>query len=453
VDRVHLVGVGGAGLSGLARLLAGAGVEVTGSDERESIVTRALADAGIEVAIGHRASNVVHSDGWCVMSAAVPRDNEEVCESRRMGLACMLYAEAVGAISTLQRTLAVAGTHGKTTTTALTVAALRGAGIDPSHLIGGEIPELGGNGYAGRDEVFVVEACEFNRSFHQLEPFAAAILNVDADHFDCYPVMDDLETSFAEYASRIRSGGALVVHDSVGDSVLRGIPRDVRLLRVGAGLYSDLRAVSVTERQGRFRFAPEVEGRRLPEVELSLRGAFQVNNALAALGLALAVGADPEGACAGLSSFRGVRRRFEVREGPAGGVLINDYAHHPAEIRAVLQTARRSFPGQRLLVAFQPHQHQRTRMLLPEFASALRLADVCVVADIYGARESDEEKRSVSAGDLVMALRELGGVVEPGGSVADLAALIDATRRSGDVVLILGAGDIDAVVEGLVPRL
>jgi UDP-N-acetylmuramate--alanine ligase len=454
VERAHLVGVGGAGLSGLARLLKGAGVEVVGTDEKPSPVTDGLLAEGIEVRIGHRAENLRFLDGWCVRSAAVPLDNPEVREAARRGLGNLLYAEAVGNLSATCKTITVAGTHGKTSTTAMTVCALRESGIVPSHLIGGEIPELGGNGRAGASDVFVIEACEFNRSFLNLTPFAAAILNVDADHFDCYPEIEDLDASFRAYAERVRPDGVLVVHEMVRDGVFQRLPtRDLRVIRVGSGLFADLRAVEVDEREGYYRFTPLWRGRRLPAVQLGVRGAFHVHNALAALALAVSSGADEEAACHGVSRFGGVRRRFEIHRGPGGGVLVNDYAHHPAEIRAVLQTARRAFPGQRLVVAFQPHQHLRTHRLLPEFAEALTHADHCLVADIYGAREAAEIRGLVSARDLASRVRELGGVADGGVSLGELPRRIVEEWRPGDLVLILGAGDIADVVEELVQRL
>src|SRR5690606_34780668 len=244
-------------------------------------------------------------------------------------------AEAIGRLSAGKRTLAVAGTHGKTTTTALTVAAARGAGFDPSHAVGGDVPELGGNGYGGRDDLFVVEAGEINRSFHHLSQAVAAILNVDHDHFDCYASPDDLLTAFAGYVRRVPSGGTVLLHEAIPEALAAAACADVRVLRVGSGPYADVRAADVAEDLGRCSFVPVLEGRRLPRVRLAQPGDFQVLNALFALGLVATVGGDLEGACRAVSAFAGVRRRFEMHEGAGGGLLVNDYAHHPAELRAV----------------------------------------------------------------------------------------------------------------------
>ncbi len=452
--RFHFVGIGGAGMSGLARLLAGSGCTVTGSDASGGAVVDALGACGIDVWVGCQPARVTGNDGYSIRSAAVPAGDPEVQECVRRGFTSLLYAEAVGRLSEGRRTLAIAGTHGKTTTTGLTVAALRAAGLEPSHLIGGEVPELGGNGRWGDSPEFVVEACEFNRSFHNLRPSAAAILNVDHDHFDCFPSTDDLIDAFAGYLARVRPGGTALVEEGVPRAVLASVSSgDVRILTVGSGLWSDLRAIDVRDDLGRFSFVPVLQGRRLPRVQLTLSGRHNVHNALFALGLAQIAGADLAAACRGIATFGGVRRRFELHTGPHGGVLVNDYAHHPAEIRAVLLAARRRFPGQRLLAVFQPHQFQRTLCLLPEFATALAAADAAIVADIYGARETAAMQASVCAADLVASVRDRGGDAREGGPVAALPGVVLRERRAGDIVLLLGAGDVDRALGGIVAGL
>lgn len=448
--RFHFVGVGGAGMSGLARLLAGIGGVVTGSDAGGGAVVDGLARQGLAVWTGCQPERIDGADGYVIRSAAVPASDPEVQQCVRLGFTSLLYAEAVGRLSEGRKTLAIGGTHGKTTTTGLTVAALRGAGLDPSHLIGGEVPALGGNGHGGRSSEFVVEACEFNRSFHNLRPFGAAILNVDHDHFDCYPSTDELVQAFAGYLARVRPGGTALVEESVPKAVLASLRGDVRILTVGSGLWADIRAVEVRDDLGRFAFVPVLLGERLPRVTLALSGRHNMFNALFALGLAHVAGADLHGACRGIAAFTGVRRRFELYTGPSGGVVVDDYAHHPAEIAAVLQAARRRFPGRRLVVVFQPHQYQRTLCLLTQFADALAAADLVLVADIYGARESGEVMAAVSAQDLVDAVRERGRPAVCGGAVGALAAAVARIAAAHDVVMVLGAGDIERAVGGIV---
>jgi len=452
-QRFHLVGVGGAGMSALARLLHGIGADVSGSDAATGEGVERLRRELDSIWVGHCPEKIRGEGGYVVRSAAVPASDPEVAEAELRGFTSLLYADAVGRLSEGKRTLALAGTHGKTTTTALTVAALRGGGLDPSHLVGGEVPELGGNGYGGQGPEFVVEACEFNRSFHSLRPFAAAILNLDHDHFDCYPSREDLVESFGRYLARVRSGGAVLIDEDVPMEVLEGLDTDVRVWRLGAGLFADIRAVDVNDDRGRYSFVPMVLGERWPRVQLSLSGRFQVHNALFALAMAKVSGADPEGTCAGISGFAGVRRRFELRTGQKGGLLINDYAHHPAEIKAVIRAARRRFPDKRLLVAFQPHQYKRTLHLLPQFAEVLADVDRCLLADIYGARETDEVRNSVCAEDLAVAVRELGGLCDHCGPVAELPARLGSERGEKDLILLLGAGDIDQIVEEIVEQL
>lgn len=440
-------------MSGLARLLMGLHVEVSGSDLVESQRVRALRQAGVPVHIGHRPRLPDLDDGWLVRSAAIPDDNPEVQEARKRRVPCLLYAEAIGALSTGRQTIAIAGSHGKTSTTALCISALRGAGLDPSYLVGGDVFDLEGNGHGGASDLFVVEACEFNRSFHALRPTFAAILNVDPDHFDCYPNMELLEESFGEYARNLRHGGTLLLNENVPDSVLDDLPSDVRITRVGSQLYADMRAVDVEERLGRYAFAPAWAGRRLPRVQLQLPGGFQVHNALFALGLAIEAGADPELACAGLSRFRGVARRFQVWRTSRGREIVDDYAHHPAEIRAVLRTVRKAFPGREILVAFQPHQHSRTRHLLGEFGESLAMADNCLVADIYAAREDPRKDHGVRAEDVVRAVRDAGGCAKAAGPVSRLGRRILEELPPESVPVVLGAGELDGVVQEVVQGL
>jgi len=459
-----LVGIGGAGMSALARMLHGLGVAVRGSDRADSPLLDQLRTMGIPVRVGHCGTALDwipdsewRSDGeaetWIIRSAAVPEDTPEFVSARRRGFLCVLYSEAIGRLSTGLKTIAIAGTHGKTSTTALTVAALHSAGLDPSYLIGGEVPSLSGNGHGGRDDLLVVEACEFNRSFHALRPSVAAILNVERDHFDCYPSRESLEESFALYASQLSAGGSLLVHESVTDTVIGRLPANIAVIRVGSGLFADVRALDVAQKFGRFSFTPYWDGTRLPRVDLKLHGSFQVLNALFAIGLAIQAGADPVAACRDLSRFDGVARRFQVQHGRNGGQLVDDYAHHPSEIRAVISTVRKAYPGRKILVAFQPHQYSRTRNLLEEFGAALAEADQCLVADIYAAREDPSVDHGVEVEDLVDAVRRAGGNAAAAGSTLRLGDRILNELEPGAIPVVLGAGELHGVVEEVVRRL
>ena len=449
VDAVHLVGIGGSGMSGLARMLHEIGVKVTGSDQKESARVLELRALGIDIRIGESELPDL-GDGWLVRSAAVPDHDPELVEARKREFTCLLYSEAVGRLSQGLRTLAIAGTHGKTSTTAMTISALRSSGLDPSYLVGGQVSGLVGNGHGGQSDLFVVEACEFNRSFHDIRPSLAVILNLEQDHFDCYPSREDLEESFALYARNIRPGGSLLLHEDVGSRVLRLLPANIAVLTVGTGLYSDIRAIDMVESLGRYSFHPYWDGERLPRVNLTLPGRFQVDNSLFALGLAILAGADPEAAALGLSEFEGVDRRFSVRRGPSGRELVDDYAHHPGEIRAVLSTVRQRYPDRKILVAFQPHQYSRTRHLLADFGKALALADRCLVADIFAAREDPRADHGVCSLDLADEVCRSGGHAVAAGPLENLGSRILAELGPGYIPVVLGAGELNGVVEEVV---
>ncbi|MCA8968143.1 MAG: UDP-N-acetylmuramate--L-alanine ligase [Planctomycetes bacterium] len=452
IRRAHLVGIGGSGMSGLARMLTGLGVAVTGSDAFDSPNVRALRALGLRIDVGHGAQDLPNlEDGWLVRSAAIPDDNPELLEARSRRIPCLFYAEAIGTLSTGRRTIAVAGTHGKTSTTAMCVAALHASRIDCSYLVGGElIGDDIGNGHGGQSDLFVVEACEFNRSFHQLRPTFGAILNLDSDHFDCYPNLEALEESFAAYAGNLRHGGKLYVHENVPDTVFRSLPKDVTLTRIGAQLFADVRAIDVVDDLGRFSFTPSYRKQRLPRVALQVPGKFQVFNAMFALAMAVDAGADPEFACRGLSDYRGVARRFQIWHGVSGRHLVDDYAHHPREIEAVLSTVRRVYPGRPILVAFQPHQHSRTKHLLEDFGASLALADHCLVADIYAAREDPLADHGVAASDVVDAVRSAGGRASVAGPVSTLGSSILRELEDATIPVVLGAGELDGVVQEVV---
>ncbi len=453
IDRAHLVGIGGAGVSALARLLQGLGVEVSGSDLKDSVRLENLRRLGIPIRVGHEHELPPLGNGWVVHSAAVPSGNRELAEARRRGWKVLNYAQAVGRLSRNLKTLAVSGTHGKTSTTAMTVTALCEAGIDPSYLIGGDVALPDGNGHAGGSDYFVVEACEFNRSFHHLLPRHAVILNLERDHFDCYPDEETLVESFAEFAHGIQPEGSLFVDEGLPHGVMLHLPEDLEVLTVGEGLFADLRPVDLVERRGKFAFTPKFRGEHLPRIELEVAGRFQVTNALFALGLALKAGADPRDAARGLSKFQGVARRFQLHIGPKGGLLIDDFAHHPSEVRAVLKTARAAFPDRRLLVVFQPHQFSRTRHLCREFADALKIADHCYVTKIYPAREDPDLDHGIGPEDLVACIREAGGTADPAGEVGEFAGNLLERLGPEDLPMILGAGDVDGLVAEVVRNL
>ena len=434
--RLHFVGIGGAGMSGLALVAAQLGAEVTGSDRAESSYLAELRAAGIEPAIGHDAANV--PDGAeLVYSTAIPAENPERAAARQRGLRELHRGELLGEVSALKRCLAVSGTHGKTTTTAMIVHVLRACGMDPAFLVGGEIQVGDGGGRAvnaawGTGEWIVVEGDESDRSLLQLDPEIAVVTNAELDHHTTYGSLRDLERTLREF---LAGAAQAVVWDRP----------ELLALRDGPVVAFDVPAPELDADGSRFA----VDG---VDVRLGVPGAHNALNAAAALAACTLAGADPRQAAAALAEFRGVGRRFErLGETDAGAVVYDDYAHHPTEVAATLRAARTLAP-RRLVAVFQPHLYSRTAALWREFGAALALADVPGVVEIYPARERADDFPGITGLLVAEAAADAAG----GRRVLWLANLDDAERvlraelRDGDLCLVLGAGDIDGLGRRLV---
>lgn len=451
---IYLVGIGGIGLSGIARILHRDGAKVQGSDLRPSVVTGELMQLGVPVEFGHRSESVPEDTALLVRSAAVPDTNPEVARARTLGIPIVKYAEALGALMAGRRGIAVAGTHGKTTTTAMTTQGLVAAGCDPTMVVGGHIPQLGGTSRVGNSDVLVVEACEFDRSFLNLRPEVAVITNIEADHLDYYQDLAEIQRAFRQFGKRVKAGGAIVV--CAEDPTIPELFADLapRLITYGIQRPATIEAQDLRLCGGRPAFRVAVEGRVIGELELCVPGRYNALNALAAIGVAHAIGAPLGPVLEGLGRFTGVNRRFQLHYDQQGVAVVDDYAHHPTEIRATLQAARERFAGRRLVCVFQPHQFSRTRLLLDGFSRALTRADFVIVPDIFSSRDSAEDQRSVSARDLVDRIRARGGEAEHGERFDAIARRIvdevlteDAADTAGTVVVTMGAGDVFRVAE------
>jgi UDP-N-acetylmuramate--alanine ligase len=481
VGRVHIVGIGGTGTSGLARILRHRGYLVTGSDGRANAITQELERDGIRVFIGQRAENVDFTRGLVVISAAVPDGNPEVAAARELGIPIAKYAAAVAAIATSRKTIAVAGCHGKTTTTAMVAYLLRRCGIDCGFLVGGRVPQLQGNAGDGKAWELVVEACEYDRSFLNLTPALAAITNLDADHLDYYKSVEAIHAAFAQFVLRIREGGMLVSTApawSVLAPLVEADPqwRDhrVRVRTVGQERSDSLRIVGIPP-AGRTRRGVPCPAMRLHSgpydlgaFQLAIPGEHNLVNAAIAIALALESGCDLEKVRSALPEFMGVDRRLTERLHTPRLTVLDDYGHHPTELRATIAAVRRSYLGEgsgafvgnrddggsrpRLVVVFQPHQYSRTRLLFDDFVDALAGADKVVLPEIYAARDSVEDRASVSSEDLAAKLRERGVDAAAFPSLERAAEDVWQTRKDGDVVLTSGAGDVDRVADELVRR-
>jgi len=444
---VHFVGIAGAGMSALAELLARRGVAVTGCDANASGVDD-LARLGIEVVHGHDPAHVAGARAL-VVTSAMPKDHPELERARALGVPVIRRAEALGEAARGEELVAIAGTHGKSTTTVLTTEALDAAGLAPTALVGGRVAAWGGNLHPGGDAIFVVEADEYDRSFLALSPTVAVVTNLEADHLDIYRDLDDIRESFARFAR-----GARFIVLCADDPEANALPTPPSAEVIRYGIESPdarLLAREPTVVGGGTRFVVEYDGERLGEVTLAVPGMHNVRNALAAIGAGLALGATVPAMAAGLARFGGVERRFQ-RLGEIGGVaVVDDYAHHPTEIVATLAAARTTFPGRRLLAAFQPHLFSRTRDFAREFGAALATADVLFLTEIYPAREQPME--GVTTALVCEAVDRAGGRVHWRGVRAALADAIRAEAREGDVVLLMGAGDITRTGGELLARL
>jgi UDP-N-acetylmuramate--alanine ligase len=450
---IHMIGVGGCGMSALATLLLRRGTRVSGSDMRPSPALARLVEAGAQVTTRQRAEAVPAGADLVVASAAILPDHPELLEARRRGIPTLKYAQLLGAVMARYEGVAVSGTHGKSTTTAWLTYVLRRAGLDPSFVVGATVEQLGGGSGAGSGPHFVAEACEYDRSFLNLRPRRAAILNIEEDHLDCYRDLAEIRDAFAAFASRVPADGLIVLNgqDPRCHSLVDGIAASVQTF--GAADDATWRADDIVLESGRYAFDVVHDGAVLGRLRPYLPGRHNVNNALAVIALAHACGVSWEQMQAPLAEFRGVHRRLELRSAVDGRRVLDDYAHHPTEIRATLKAARERFSPRRLWCVFQPHQHSRTRFLLKDFAQSFVHADRVIVPDIYFVRDSQRDRELVSAEDLVREIRVRGSDAAYVPQFAAIVELLARETEPGDVILTMGAGNIWRVADELVQRL
>ncbi len=457
MTHTHLIGIGGTGLSAIARLLLEMGQTVSGSDRLESPFTRDLRLAGATIAIGHRAENVAGAD-VVVRSSAIPDDNSEVLAARSAGIPVLKRAEFIGSLMKGKTGIAVAGTHGKTTTTAMIAWVLTALKQDPSFIVGGVLNNLGVNAHAGKGAAFVIEADEYDRMFLGLQPAIEVVTNVEHDHPDCYPTPADFQAAFVDFVRLLPEGGTLVACGedpganeliaSAGSLGKNTIAYGLRPTVTSGLVMLDVFAEVVTPNpKGGLTFSASLLSHPC-SVSLQVPGRHNVRNALAALTAVSLLGLPLDDASRALGEFTGTGRRFQVR-GEAGGVtVVDDYAHHPTEIRATLAAARSRYPGRRLWAVWQPHTYSRTRMLMSEFAESFNDADGVIVTEIYAARESEG---NFSAEQVVKAMA--GKPVRFIPSLADVSHYLIAHLQPGDVLLVLSAGDADQVSSQVLARL
>ncbi len=449
--RVFCSGIGGTGLSGLARLVSDLGHDVWGSDRTPSPLSQSLEGSGIRVLYSQEATNIRDVDIF-VATAALPHDHPELVAAKTLGVPVVKYAEALGALVAERAGVALAGTHGKTTTTSMLATILRGAGRDPSWIVGGRPRDLPCSAAIGSDPEFVFEACEFDRSFRNYSPNVAVILNVEADHLDCYPGgLDEIVEAFTSFGVQLPEGGTLIVSADwpaairVAERVQTARP-DIRVDTFSLEGAGRVCATKIQVERGLPTFHVVIGGKDVGQVKLAVPGRHNVANALAAITAAIRVGVSPREAADAASRFTGVRRRFDVvAEGDV--TIVTDYAHHPTAIEAVIGAARERYPDRRLVVCFEPHQASRTREFFDEFTESLSGADRVLLSDIYVCRDRDEDVRSVSSEDLALAIRTAAPKTEAqhAGNLEALGQVALDVIGPGDVGLFLGAGKIAAV--------
>lgn len=440
----HLIGIGGVSMAPLAEVLLGRGLRVTGSDSRESDTVIRLRSLGIPVTIGHLPQSV--EGAQCVIrTAAVHDDNPEVARARELGIPVFERAQAWGALMTdYSNALCVAGTHGKTSTTSMCTHIFMAAQADPTVMIGGTLPLLGAGHRVGQGDIIILESCEYCNSFLAFSPTVAVILNIEADHLDFFKDLEDVEKSFRAFAQRVPQDGYVVANGEDENTMrtLRGIDRHLVTFGVEEG---EVHAQDLTWERGLPSFQIVYQGRAVTDVKLQVPGLHNVKNALAAAAAALTLGVPPKAIRDGLMAFRGAGRRFEHQGSCRGAEIYDDYAHHPGELRALLEAAR-TLGYQRVVCAFQPHTYSRTKALFDDFVSVLKTPDVTLLTDIYAARETNDV--GISSKDLADEIP--GSIYCP--TLDDLTRRLLELARPGDLILTVGAGDVYTVGKALAQK-
>ncbi|RRR73548.1 UDP-N-acetylmuramate--L-alanine ligase [Streptomyces sp. RP5T] len=442
MDRPHFIGIGGAGMSGIAKILAQRGAKVAGSDAKESATAEALRALGVTVHIGHAAEHLAADATCVVVSSAIRADNPELARAAELGIPVVHRSDALASLMDGLRPIAVAGTHGKTTTTSMLAVSLSELGLEPSYAIGGDLDAPGSNALHGEGEIFVAEADESDRSFHKYAPEVAIVLNVELDHHANYASMDEIYESFETFVDRIAKGGTLVVnadHEGARELTRRVTATGVRVVTYGDAEDADVRVLSVVPQGLKSEVTVLLDGAELT-FAVSVPGRHYAHNAVAALAAGVALGVPAAELAPALAAYTGVKRRLQLKGEAAGVQVVDSYAHHPTEMTADLEAMRAAAGDARILVVFQPHLFSRTQELGKEMGAALALADGSVVLDIYPARE--DPIPGVTSELIIEAARAAGADVTPVHDKADVPETVAGMAKAGDLVLTMGAGDV-----------
>lgn len=447
--KIHFIGIGGISMSSLAEILLSKGYRVSGSDGVSSAVTDSLKNLGIRVEIGQRAENIAPDTDLVVYTAAVQEDNPELVAARSMGIDVIDRAELVGMIMLKYKyPVSVAGTHGKTTTSSMVSEIFMAAGLDPTVSIGGMLPSIGGNYRVGGNDYIVLETCEYRDSFLKFNPYSAIILNIDRDHTDYFKTMEQMYSSYNKFVKRIAKDGFLVINSDIKylDKVLDGYTGEV--ITYGKGSNAQWQAADISyNEKGQGHYTALYNGEKIAEIQLSIPGEHNVYNSLAAFALAYRSRIPVDSILKGIKSYSGTDRRFQYKGTFNGVKVIDDYAHHPTEIKATINSARKNKPST-LWICFQPHTYTRTYDLLDEFANALSEADKVVLLDIYASREKDTHL--VSSADLRDKIAALGTEVYYIPTMDEAEKFLKENCRPQEMLITMGAGDVYKLGENIV---
>lgn len=442
-------------MSGLAQLLIKNSGLVTGSDQEQTTVTDRLCEMGADIKIGHNADNLDPAADAVVISAAINQDNPELIMAREKGLKIYKYAQMLGQLCNCYDGIAVAGTHGKSTTSGWLTYCLKQAGIDANYIIGADVIQLGGSSGAGESNLFVAEACEYDRSFLNLKPKIGCILNIEQDHLDYYKDEDEIVDTFCDFALGIKPDGVLIANgeDSNVAKVISRLPADFPCQTFGLDKDCDFYAGNIQLNDGFYTFDAYHNGNLLGKTRNSLPGTHNILNAMAVVAMAINAGLDPAHILALMPNFTGIDRRLMLKGQVRQITVLDDYAHHPTEIRASLAAISQRYQPERIFCVFQPHQYSRTRFLLNDFSESFKLADVTIVPEIYFVRDSQAAKKEVNSQILVDKIRDNGTqavFIDGFGRICDY---LNDNLKPGDLVVTMGAGDIWKVADEYLQRL
>ena len=449
--HIHFIGIGGISMSGLAEILHEEGFTISGSDSKESDLTKTLAAKGIKVIYGQSADNITSGIDLVVYTAAIHESNPEFAAAKAAGIPMLTRAELLGQImDNYDYSIAVAGTHGKTTTTSMISEILLAAQTDPTISVGGILSSIHGNLRVGDSEYFISEACEYTNSFLNFRPKYSIILNIEAEHLDFFKDIHDIRNSFHLFAKNTKENGAIIINGEIENyqEIVEGLAPQV--ITYGMSDACDFYPADITfNEKACANFTAMYHGEKVMDVALNVPGLHNVSNALAAIALALDLKISKEDILAGLSAFGGADRRFQYKGCVDGVTVIDDYAHHPTEIRATL-TAAEKYPHKRLVLVFQPHTYSRTKAFLNDFAEVLSMADVVVLADIYAAREKNTF--GISSRDIEAKLKEKGTDVHYFPSFTEIENFLLKNCINGDLLITMGAGNVDSIGNELIKK-